>query len=82
MFVIAVRDLAIQAFMQPGFVNHTGAAVRAFSDHCKDSNSEFSKHPEDFELFVLAEFDDATGRFTQDEPIRLARAIDFVVVTQ
>lgn len=78
LFVIAARDNAVQAYMQPSFVTHTGAAVRAFSDHCKDSSSDFAKHPEDFDLYLLGEFDDSSGEFI-NTPERLARAVDFIV---
>lgn len=79
MFVIAVRDGAVQSFMQPSFCNHTGAAVRAFIDHCRDPQTDFHKHPEDYELYQVGEFDDQTGKFTDADPIRLSRAVDHVV---
>lgn len=78
--VIAVFDRAVAAFMQPMFIPHKGAAVRSFTDWVNDSNSEFSKHPEDYELYLLAEYDDQKGRFNMPEvPDRLCRAQDVLV---
>lgn len=85
MFVVAVRDVAVSAYMQPSFVHHTAAAVREFADHCKNPESPFSKHPEDFELWLLAQYEDIHGAFVPPDagnghlkPIRLCRALDHV----
>jgi hypothetical protein len=38
-----------------------------------------NKHPEDFRLFQLGEYDDNSGFFDNlDEPVLLARSTDFV----
>lgn len=82
MYIIAVRDNAVETYMQPSFVAHNGAAIRAFMDHCKNPESDFAKHPEDYDLFSLGEFDDSTGLFSPPfggQPIRLMRAIDSIV---
>jgi hypothetical protein len=81
-FSVAPRDIRVEAYMQPTFVNHTGAAVRAFTEHCKDSKSDFARNPEDFELYLLGSFDDTTGLFSPPDsgaPERLLRAIDCVI---
>jgi hypothetical protein len=69
----AVFDSAIQAFGQPIFVPHLGAAMRSFNDEInrKGENNPLNQHPDDFELYFLAEYDDETGTFSNDEPKRL-----------
>lgn len=67
--VIAAKDSAIQAFGRPVFAPSPGAAVRSFVDEVnrQADDNPFNKHPEDFELVWLAEFDDETGVFTLPE---------------
>lgn len=59
----AVWDSAAQVYGQPIFVPTVAVAARSFIDECgrvADDNP-LSKHPEDFELRVLGEYDDSTG---------------------
>lgn len=81
--VFGVRDTKALAFLQPYFSNSTGAAVRAFSDEVNntDGRSMIQKHPEDFVLYELGEFDDNTGAFVSHSPIKmLGCGADFVQV--
>lgn len=63
--VVAVRDSATGLFGQPFFVTARGQAVRAFTDEVNRPapDNDLNKHPEDFELYCVAEFDEASGRF-------------------
>jgi len=64
--VVAVRDGAMMAFGRPLFVPSIGVAVRSFADEVNRSaeDNQMNKHPEDFELYVLAEFEEETGVFS------------------
>lgn len=59
--MVAVRDLAIQAYHRPFFVPHPAMAVRGFMDEVKRAESDLAKHPEDYELHSLGEFDESNG---------------------
>lgn len=78
--IVAIRDRAIDTFGVPVFVASTGAAIRSFSDEVnrKDDNNNLSKHPEDFDLFLLGEYDDQTGEFDGCRPSQLAVGKDLV----
>lgn len=83
--VVAVRDGATGLFGQPFFVSARGQAIRAFSDEVnrKASDNDLNKHPEDFELFALAEYDDSAGRFGSiGDPESLIRGKDCVNTEQ
>lgn len=81
MQLIAVRDLAAQAFMQPSFVHATGVAVREFGDVVNNPEQPISRHPDDYEMYFLGEFDDSDGSFTcPNKPALLARGVDLVTV--
>lgn len=75
--VCAVRDSAAQLFGQPIFVRHTAQAMRSFTDEVnrQDENNTYYKHPEDYELWQIATFDEETGQFEPQQQ-RLCRALD------
>lgn len=73
--VFAVRDRAIGAFMQPWFAPSVGAAIRAFTDSVNDATSPWNKHPDDYDLWHLGEWDDQNGRFEVSESGVLAGAV-------
>ena len=77
--IYAIKDQAIEAFSQPFFVQAQGQAVRMFMDESKNEQSQINRHPADFELWYLGEFDEQTGTITGATNIeRVARAIDFI----
>lgn len=64
--ICAVRDRAIDAFGRPMFVAATGQAVRSFGDAINgkaDKDDTLASHPEDFDLYHLGTYDDATALF-------------------
>lgn len=63
LMVVAVRDSAINGFMRPIFVQSIGVAFRSFVDEVSNKESAMFAHPEDYELYCLAEFDDDSGTF-------------------
>lgn len=76
--VCAVRDAKADAFGQPFFAQQRGIAVRSFADECSRSDSGLNKHPEDYALFVLGEYDDLTGALVSCQPVQIAHALDYV----
>lgn len=82
LIVCAVFDRAVQAFNRPLFVPHQNVAIRSFTDEVNrvDAENQLAKHPEDFELHILAAFWEETGMFdTPDGGARvLCRAQDVV----
>lgn len=79
MKVFAVFDGAVSAFERPFFARSSAEAIRSFEDAVTDPNSPFSKHPVDFALFCLGDFDDVGGVFSGGPPLRLAGAAEFTV---
>jgi len=77
--IVSVKDTAAQVFGRPVFVPSIGVAMRSFRDEVnrKDSTEDLARHPDDFELYELATFDDATGIIVMlPEPRMVARAKD------
>lgn len=63
MKVFAVYDTKAGAYMTPYFAPTTGVGVRLFVDVVSDVETMFHKHPEDFTLYEVAEWDEYKGRF-------------------
>jgi hypothetical protein len=61
--IMAIRDNAAGAFMRPFFAMSTGAARREFGDIANDSQHAIGKHPEDYCLYHLGEFNEINGDF-------------------
>ena len=77
--VFTVYDTATGSYMRPFFDVARGAALRGFADIVSDTNSAIGKHPQDFTLFEIGEFDYGTGKFTTyDAPVSLGCAIEFL----
>jgi len=62
MKVCSIFDTKSEAWMTPLFFQATGQAVRSFADAVNQADSDFGKHPEDYTLFVLADWDPQEGK--------------------
>lgn len=62
--IFTVYDSKAEAYMSPFYMQSTGAAIRAFSDTAADPSSQIAKHPSDYTLFEIGEFDDATAEIS------------------
>ena len=76
--IYTVYDSKLEAYMQPFFMQSKGQAVRAFTDSVNDPSTQFNKHPEDFTLFELGEYDDSTGKVSNlPTPNSLGVALEY-----
>jgi len=78
--IFAIYDSKAESYLQPFFSQTRGSAIRAFTDSVNDTTgeSQFAKHPEDYTLFHLGEFDDQNAKLTENAtPISLGVAIEF-----
>lgn len=80
LYVLAVHDMALDAYMRPIFVPHRNSGIRAFQDEVNRAGSEMNRHPEDYNLYHLGEWDEQTSRFTnmRDVPELLIRGKDAI----
>ena len=72
----SVYDKAVNAFMPPFFARSTGEAIRSFGDLAHDNSTNVCKHPSDFVLYRVGEFNDNSGLFAVVEPARLVGALE------
>lgn len=76
MKMYAFFDQKAEAFMTPFFAPTRGHARRSFEDGVADDKSILSRHPEDFFLFELGEFEESSGVFTF-EKVSLGNGVEF-----
>jgi hypothetical protein len=76
--LVAVFDSATQAYMRPFHCQAVGQAMRSFLDEVNNASkeSDLSRHPDDFALFKIGEFDDSSGLISSVGPVLLCRAKD------
>lgn len=79
----SVKDIKAAAFAPPFFMPRQEAAVRAFTDACSGGDTMLTKHPDDFALYCIGEYDDARGALLGiDEPIFIISASGAVQALQ
>ena len=79
-FVVSVKDRAAEVFNRPFFVPHRNVAIRDFTDEVNRvaADNQLNKHPDDFDLYLLGQFDDSKGTFVSEEPVVLVRGKDVI----
>lgn len=76
--MFAVKDAKVGEFLQPFRMRTTAEAVRAFMDLVADKDTQFHRHPEDFFLCELGEWDSESGLFENKvPPVVLGSANDY-----
>ena len=74
----AVHDRAAEVYNPPMFLPAKGQAIRQFDDLANNPDSPINKHPEDYTLYHIGEFDDETALLTPlPKPVSLGTAADF-----
>jgi len=82
--VYSIYDKAAKAYNTPFFMHNKALAIRAFEDNVNaQEENNISKHPEQFSLFCLGEYDDSKAQFQLlEQPELEATALELVKPTQ
>lgn len=62
--IFCVYDSKAEAYLNPVFAVNAAVVVRSFTAAAVDPNSDFGRHPADYTLFELGEFDPGKGLFS------------------
>lgn len=65
--MFSIYDQKAKAYITPFFLPTAGMAVRTFTDMVNDPACQFSKHPEDYTLFLLGSLNDTTAEFQLEQ---------------
>lgn len=77
MILVCVRDKKAEAFHPPYCVPTRGIAIRGFGDAVAKGSNDLSQHPEDFDLFLVGQFDQLTGKVCYCDPVSICSGLDF-----
>jgi hypothetical protein len=78
--VVAVYDSKAEHFHPPVYGRTPAEAIRGFGSACRADGNPLGEHPEDFQLMLVGEFDQASGVLTGREPMVIARATEFAAI--
>lgn len=73
-----VYDEKAEAFLPPFFVPQHGLALRAFKDCVNSKDHQFGKHPADYTLFYLGDWDDSDCEFDLGARKSLGNGVEFI----
>lgn len=72
----SIFDVKVGSFMRPFFCQTDGEATRVFSDLAADDNHQVGRHPEDYSLHRIGQYDDNNGEFTDEINEQIATALE------
>lgn len=78
--VFSIFDAKAAVYGPPFFAPREAIAIRSFTDLANDRSTTISRHPEDFDLRLIGEFNDETGELINVENKILGTAAMFVRV--
>lgn len=77
--IYSIYDKKAVAYTNPFYYHQKGQAIRGFEDAVNDLQSPLNKHPEDFQLFQIGEWNDTTGVITPlQNPVHVEDALNCV----
>lgn len=79
--ICCIQDKKAQAWMNPLFFQSAEQGIRSFGD-AVNSEGDFAKHPEDYVLYKLGEFDQRTGELRCEAPEALVLGSNLLRVEQ
>lgn len=77
--IYSIRDSKGEIFNNPFFNKTHGEAERNFRDLVNDKQTTVGRHPEDYDLYHIGEYDDNTGKIQPlDTPQHIVKAVQLV----
>lgn len=81
--IVAVYDKKTEAYLKPIFVPTEATAVRSFQDVVNSPDTEFNRHPEDYSMHVIGEWNDHNAEFLlPKQPKLLIEASALITIAQ
>jgi len=65
-----IFDLKALQYHPPFFASTDGSAVRSLADMANDPATTIGRHPSDYVLYSCGTYDDSTGGFATELPLR------------
>ena len=74
--MFSIYDSKAEAYVQPFFASNTKVAIRMFESAVHDEGSDFHRHAEDYTMFRIGVFSQATGDFEHENVVAIVKAIE------
>ena len=71
--IYSLYDLKAQIYSHPYYSLNDSVALRTFLQMGQDPTSTVHHYPDDFKLYRIGDFDDATGVLTPEHPFEILR---------
>jgi len=76
--VFSIYDSKAEAYLPPFHMKSNGEAIRAVTDLVNDAKHNFSKYAQDYTLFAVGTWDDATCKYDlYSTPMSLGVFLEF-----
>ena len=75
--IFTVFDMAAKMFLEPFFAPTVEVAIRGFSEACRNPDHNFNRHPEDFALYHIGEYDATSAVIVPFEARKVAMASSY-----
>lgn len=76
--IFTVYDEKAKAYLPPFLLPETGMATRTFADCINSADHQFGKNPQDYTIFALGHFNDASASIQPHAPKSLGNGLEFV----
>lgn len=76
--LFTIYDEAAKAYLPPFLLPESGQAIRTFANCINSNDHQFGKNPEDYTLFSLGHFNDASASITPHAPKSLGNGVQFI----
>lgn len=74
--MFTVYDTAAKAYLPPFFLPREEMAIRVFTDAVNSDSHQFGRHPADYTLFLIAEFDDEFAGVSLQTPEKVCTGLE------
>lgn len=78
----SVYDSKSKTYSNPFTALNDDEAKRSFFDAVHDNSTSISRHPEDYTIFRIGDFNVATAELTYSKHVSLGKGIEFKVVKE
>jgi len=76
--LFTVHDVKAEIFLPPFFVPTLGIAKRAFADAINSEEHQFAKHPHDYTLFLIGEYEDLDATISIGDKKSLGNGVEYL----
>ncbi len=76
--IFTIYDEKAKAYLPPFFLPESGMAIRTFKDCINSKEHQFAKNPDDYTLFALGFFNDASASMEPHAPKSLGNGLTYI----